>query len=41
MGDVLLGARAKGKHSALPNSRILIQQASAGFQGTSTNGTSE
>src|SRR5690348_4918452 len=34
MGAVLLGGGAKGKRSALPNSRILIHQASAGFQGT-------
>src|SRR5437764_10077572 len=30
MGAVLLGGGAKGKRSALPNSRILIHQASAG-----------
>src|ERR1051326_1619724 len=28
---------AKGKRSALPNSRILIHQASAGFQGTAAD----
>lgn len=34
MGAVLLAAGAKGKRSALPNSRIMIHQGSAGFQGT-------
>ena len=37
MGAVLLGGGAKGKRSALPNSRILIHQASAGFQGTASD----
>jgi len=37
MGAVLLGVGAKGKRSALPNSRILIHQASAGFQGTASD----
>jgi ATP-dependent Clp protease, protease subunit len=37
MGAVLLGGGAKGKRSALPNSRILIHQASAGFQGTAAD----
>src|ERR1051326_5821785 len=37
MGAVLLGGGAKGKRSALPNSRILIPQASAGFQGTAAD----
>jgi ATP-dependent Clp protease, protease subunit len=32
MGAVLLAGGAKGKRSTLPNSRILIHQASAGFQ---------
>jgi ATP-dependent Clp protease protease subunit len=31
---VLLSAGAKGKRSALPNSRIMIHQGSAGFHGT-------
>jgi ATP-dependent Clp protease protease subunit len=34
MGAVLLAAGAKGKRSALPNSKIMIHQGSAGFQGT-------
>src|SRR5215831_14796579 len=34
MGAVLLAGGAKGKRAALPNSRILIHQTSAGFQGT-------
>src|ERR1700681_3533659 len=33
MGAVLLAGGAKGKRSALPNSRILIHQTSAAFQG--------
>src|SRR5438093_4647987 len=37
MGAVLLGGGTKGKRSALPNSRILIHQASAGFQGTASD----
>ena len=37
MGAVLLGGGAKGKRSSLPNSRILIHQASAGFQGTASD----
>jgi ATP-dependent Clp protease, protease subunit len=37
MGAVLLGGGARGKRSALPNSRILIHQASAGFQGTAAD----
>src|SRR5258708_8707254 len=37
MGAVLLGGGAKGKRSSLPNSRILIHQASAGFQGTAAD----
>jgi len=34
MAAVILAAGAKGKRSALPNSRIMIHQGSAGFQGT-------
>jgi ATP-dependent Clp protease protease subunit len=34
MAAVLLAAGTKGKRSALPNSRIMIHQGSAGFQGT-------
>src|SRR5882762_11837373 len=37
MGAVLLGGGAKGKRTALPNSRILIHQASSGFQGTASD----
>ena len=37
MAAVLLCGGAKGKRSALPNSRILIHQASAGFQGTASD----
>ena len=37
MGAVLLGGGAKGKRSALPNSRIVIHQTSAGFQGTAAD----
>lgn len=37
MGAVLLGGGAKGKRSTLPNSRILIHQASAGVQGTAAD----
>jgi ATP-dependent Clp protease protease subunit len=37
MGAVLLAGGAKGKRSALPNSRILIHQTSAGFQGTAAD----
>ena len=37
MGAVLLGGGAQGKRSALRNSRILIHQASAGFQGTASD----
>jgi ATP-dependent Clp protease, protease subunit len=33
MGSVLLAAGAKGKRFALPNSRIMIHQGSAGFRG--------
>ncbi|MCE5313788.1 MAG: ATP-dependent Clp protease proteolytic subunit [Armatimonadota bacterium] len=34
MGAVLLAGGAKGKRLALPNSRIMIHQGSAGFHGT-------
>ncbi len=34
MGSILLAAGAKGKRFALPNSKIMIHQGSAGFQGT-------
>ena len=34
MGAVLLAGGTKGKRSALPNARMMIHQASAGFQGT-------
>jgi ATP-dependent Clp protease, protease subunit len=37
MGALLLAGGAKGKRSSLPNSRILIHQASAGFQGTASD----
>ena len=36
MGSLLLAAGTKGKRAALPNSRILIHQPSAGFEGQST-----
>jgi ATP-dependent Clp protease protease subunit len=34
MGSIILGGGTKGKRSALPNSKIMIHQGSAGFQGT-------
>jgi ATP-dependent Clp protease protease subunit len=37
MGALLLAAGTKGKRAALPNSRILIHQPSAGFEGQSTD----
>jgi ATP-dependent Clp protease protease subunit len=37
MGAVLLAGGARGHRSALPNSRILIHQASAGVQGTAAD----
>src|SRR6187200_2285625 len=37
MGSLLLTAGAKGKRMSLPNSRILIHQPSAGFEGQSTD----
>jgi ATP-dependent Clp protease protease subunit len=36
-GAVLLSAGAKGKRSALPNSRIMIHQPSSGAQGTAAD----
>jgi ATP-dependent Clp protease protease subunit len=37
MGSLLLTGGARGKRSSLPNSRILIHQPSAGFEGQSTD----
>ena len=37
MGSVLLAAGAKGKRYSLPNSRIMVHQPSAGFQGQATD----
>jgi ATP-dependent Clp protease, protease subunit len=37
MGSMLLTGGAKGKRFSLPNSRILIHQPSAGFEGQSTD----
>lgn len=37
MGSLLLAAGAKGKRSALPNSRVMIHQPSAGFQGQASD----
>ncbi len=37
MGSLLLTGGAKGKRACLPNSRILIHQPSAGFEGQSTD----
>jgi ATP-dependent Clp protease protease subunit len=37
MGSLLLTAGTKGKRFALPNSRLLIHQPSAGFEGQSTD----
>ena len=37
MGSLLLAAGAKGKRAVLPNSRVLIHQPSAGFEGQSTD----
>jgi ATP-dependent Clp protease, protease subunit len=34
MGSIILAGGAKGKRSALPNSKVMIHQGSAGFQGT-------
>ena len=37
MGAFLLSAGAKGKRSCLPNSRVMIHQPSAGFQGQASD----
>jgi len=37
MGSLLLAGGAKGKRMSLPNSRILVHQPSAGFEGQSTD----
>jgi ATP-dependent Clp protease protease subunit len=37
MGSLLLAGGTKGKRMSLPNSRILIHQPSAGFEGQSTD----
>jgi ATP-dependent Clp protease protease subunit len=37
MGSLLLAGGAPGKRFSLPNSRILIHQPSAGFEGQSTD----
>ena len=37
MGSFLLAAGAKGKRLSLPNSRIMVHQPSAGFQGQTTD----
>ena len=37
MGSLLLSGGAKGKRSALPNSKILIHQVTGGFQGQGTD----
>lgn len=37
MGAFLLAGGAKGKRSALPNSRVMIHQPSSGFQGTAAD----
>ncbi len=37
MGAILLAGGAKGKRSALPNSRIMIHQPSSGYQGTAAD----
>ena len=37
MGSVLLSAGTKGKRFSLPNSRIMVHQPSAGFQGQATD----
>jgi ATP-dependent Clp protease protease subunit len=34
MGSIILAGGMKGKRSALPNSKVMIHQGSAGFQGT-------
>jgi ATP-dependent Clp protease protease subunit len=37
MGSLLLSAGAKGKRSALPNSRVMIHQPAGGFQGQASD----
>ena len=37
MGSFLLAAGTKGKRNSLPNSRIMVHQPSAGFQGQATD----
>jgi ATP-dependent Clp protease protease subunit len=37
MGALLLGGGAKGKRYALPHSRVMVHQPSAGFQGQATD----
>ena len=37
MGSFLLASGAKGKRFSLPNSRIMVHQPSAGFQGQATD----
>ena len=37
MGSFLLSAGQKGKRFSLPNSRIMVHQPSAGFQGQATD----
>ena len=37
MGSFLLAAGTKGKRLSLPNSRIMVHQPSAGFQGQATD----
>ena len=37
MGSFLLSAGSKGKRFSLPNSRIMVHQPSAGFQGQATD----
>ena len=37
MGSFLLSAGKKGKRFSLPNSRIMVHQPSAGFQGQATD----
>jgi ATP-dependent Clp protease, protease subunit len=37
LGSLLLAGGAKGKRAVLPNSRVLIHQPSAGFEGQSTD----
>ena len=37
MGSFLLAAGTKGKRFSLPNSRIMVHQPSAGFQGQATD----